>query len=162
MYENRLIDLFSDGLLLGDIAVNLNCSVDSLKERIIEYKENQREKVQKKYVYTQEFKDVIVDRYLRGVGYSDIAREIGMSRGSVKELIDDSGFAIDTSVKPEEEPVEWDDFTTCPECKCSDKVAPVGENYFYKSYKAANCTNCQIEWYRVKGGTKLVRYTNLD
>lgn len=162
MYENKLIDLFSDGLLLGDIAVNLNCSVPKTKEDLIEYKENQREKVQNKFVYTQEFKDVIVDRYLRGVGYSDIAKEIGMSRGTVKELIDDSGFAIDTSVKPEEEPIDWDDFKTCPECKCSDKVTPVGENYFYKSYRAANCTNCQIEWYKVKGGTKLVRYTNLD
>jgi orotate phosphoribosyltransferase-like protein len=162
VYENKLIDLYSDGLLLGDIAVNLNCSVPELIDRLTEYKMTQRSTVGRGFKYTQEIKDIVVDRYLRGIAYSEIAKEIRMSRSSVKELIDDSGFAIDTSVKPEEEPINWDDFDTCPECNTSDKVAPVGENYFYKSYKAANCTKCQIEWYRVKGGTKLVRYTNLD
>ena len=163
MYENKLIDLYSDGLTLESIATELSCSVPEVLAKLIEYREENRTHIKgKTYEYSSEFKDVITDRFIRNVSYTTIADDFQLNRTKLRSLIDESGFVVDTRAVQEEEPIDWDDFTTCPECKCSDKVAPVGENYFYKSYKAANCTNCQVEWYRVKGGTKLVRYTNLD
>lgn len=96
MYANKLIDLYSDGVKLEDIARKLNISSIEVKAGLKAYKKEQQTKDGAKHVYTQEFKEVLLDRYVRGVKYSTIGREMGITMGRVSELVQDSGFAIDS------------------------------------------------------------------
>ncbi|AKQ08245.1 hypothetical protein PP657_gp041 [Bacillus phage BCPST] len=95
MYANKLIDLYSDGLRLEDIARKLNISSIEVKAGLKAYKVEQQSKDGSKHVYTQEFKEVLLDRYVRGVKFSTIGREMSITMGRVSELVQDTGFAID-------------------------------------------------------------------
>lgn len=94
MYENKLIDLYSDGLKLEEIACKLNLNAAEVKAGLKEFKLSHQGKDGKKHTYTQEFKEIITDRYIRGVKFSTLGRELNISMGIVSELVKDSGFAI--------------------------------------------------------------------
>jgi len=96
MYENKLIDLYSEGLKLDDIASKLGCGIAEVKAGLKQYKLEQQTKEGAKHVYSQEFKEVLLDRYVRGVKFSTIGRELSITMGRVSELVQDSGFAIDS------------------------------------------------------------------
>lgn len=170
-YGSKLIDLWTDGLEIAEIAVSLHKTEEEVLESLVKFKDDNVVTGGgrgRKTVYTDLFVEAIIDRYVRGIGQYNISRELKMSSLTIPKIIKDSKFNADMSdLKVDGEVIEWDDFTTCPICNDSKEVYSIGKGMSdfkdLKDYTPNSvCHKCSVEWIKSKGETKLIKYHNID
>ena len=142
MDTNYILKVYAYGYDVEYIAEDLDVSTEDILSFLREFKV--ASKVNKRF--TQEFKDIIGQRYMTGVSDFRIDQELSVGSQTSRRILKSIGL-WDENRKRDLNKVDdfivinHNDFNTCPKC-ASEKIADLTD-----ICKNSYCKDCGTEWY---------------
>lgn len=141
---SEIVELYMEGWSISEIAQEVDCTEEEVLQEVRSMKiKNQRD-------YTDDFKEMVIERILSGVKRKDIVNELGVAYRTINKYLEQ--YHVDTPENRDRQEelmykeIAWESFTECPECH-SKRVNDLNmyqddENHCKNSY----CLNCGTEW----------------
>ena len=121
------------------------CDTEEVINELLKFKDESRIPSKTKLIcFTEEFEDVIVNRYRSGFSMYSIAKDLQLSTSKVQRVLKKAGVTIQQKGNEKENyytKIDWDKFDCCPNCHSKKDVRVLGlHNHSY-------CLSCGTEWY---------------
>ncbi len=145
--NEKVLEAYSDGMPLGRIVEKFNVPYKRIKDILHTYKEQSR----KGRTFTDEFKQMIAERDMRGVTRKDISEELEINTGTVKKACEQFGQAIKEKASSDNQYtlVDVKDLSKCPSCD-SKKVNKIDSMAMNQNTEGIFCKNCGDEHFYFK------------
>ena len=165
MYK-KTIEMYADGYELMEIAEEcLLSSEKDVLEDMKSFKELSKIARGKSYMFSSDFKDVVVGRAQAGFSLYAISRDLEVSTSMVNRYLKEAGVEAAGKFKKPDKDYKvlenWDDFDCCPKCNRERTVRHLGYKTpeDKKNRKASHsfCSGCNTEWYLEKVGEKVIK-----
>jgi transposase-like protein len=158
---NKTVEMYNDGYELEEITEEIHLTVVEIIETLKKFTgDNKIVRGTKTFTFTNDFRQLLINRYQSGFSLYSIANELGISTSTVSKYLKRAG--IDTKKKDNKryEVLDWDNFEQCPTCKSKRNVRNLGLH----NQEVANnekpthslCLSCNTEWYKEEGETRKV------
>ncbi|AKC02708.1 hypothetical protein CPT_Stills80 [Bacillus phage Stills] len=148
----KLAQLYADGDSLKEIMVDLDLEdIESVKHELRNYLDLNKNYIGngKRFLFTEEVKDVITDRFQNGYSIYSIVQDTALPTSTVSNFIKSRN--VSTKRRFKYEVIKWRNFDRCPTCKDIKHVRRLGVHNLQSADEKTNhafCTKCNTEWYK--------------
>ncbi|AGY48372.1 hypothetical protein Slash_83 [Bacillus phage Slash] len=159
----KLAKLYAEGESLEEIMIEMDYeNEESVKKDLRNYLDLNKNYIGngKRFLFTEEVKDVITERFVNGYSIYSIVQDTKLPTSTVSNFIKSRDISTERRFKYEN--LKWRNFERCPTCKDTRYVRRLGVHNLQSAIEETNqafCTKCNTEWY--KEGNK-VRKVNWE
>jgi hypothetical protein len=161
----NILDLYREGYEMIEICEECRLAEEDIIRELQIFKESSMIMLGKtgtRFKFNDEFKSLIVDRYLNcdvSSSYA-ISQDLNVRINTITKYLEQAGIERNKgNSKPTSyEVIEWDNFYRCPDCESTKNVRRLSiHNQESKEEENHSfCTSCNTEWYKEDGETRKV------